>query len=263
MTALAAILLAVAPAPAKAKATPPGSGRVEIVYGDTTDPRFRAIRDKVKAEKGLERIASIFSRVKLPHTLTLKLTGCNGEVDAWYDAEESTITVCYEYLSYVEELRGTVPPSLVAQGLSPDEIALGPFLEVFAHEMAHAIFDIFKVPVLGREEDAADQVASYLLLGMGEKSARQAIAGIAFMYAQEAREAPPKIKDFADAHGLSAQRLYNALCMAWGKDPKTFAIIGERKLLPEDRAEGCEDEYKQVQHAFRVLIAPHLRQKRG
>ena len=64
----------------------------------------------------------------------------------------------------------------------------------------------------------------------------------------------PKLKDFASVHGTPAQRLFNLLCLAYGSDPKTFAGIREMDLLPKDRADGCEGEYRQVDHAIRKLI---------
>ena len=54
----------------------------------------------------------------------------------------------------------------VAPGLSPTDSVVGPTLEVFLHEMAHAVFELFRLPVLGREEDAADQIAAYMLLNL-------------------------------------------------------------------------------------------------
>jgi hypothetical protein len=69
------------------------------------------------------------------------------------------------------------------------------------------------------------------------------------------------MKQFADAHGLPAQRFYNLLCMAYGADPVLFADLVEKKYLPESRAEGCADEYKQVTYAVHKLISPYVDQK--
>jgi Putative metallopeptidase len=124
------------------------------------------------------------------------------------------------------------------------------------HELAHAIFDLKKVPILGREEDAADQLAAYMLLQLGEQEARRTITSIAAMYASEAKEAPPKLTDFANEHGVPAQRLYNILCLSYGKDPKMFGDLVEKGYLPHERAELCGDEFRQVQFAVTRLIAP-------
>lgn len=64
----------------------------------------------------------------------------------------------------------------------------------------------------------------------------------------------PKLKHFSDVHSVPAQRYYNLLCMAYGEDPKQFADLVEKKYLPESRAQGCVDEYKQLDYAVRKLV---------
>ena len=41
----------------------------------------------------------------------------------------------------------------------------------------------------------------------------------------------------------------------------TFADVVEKGHLPKNRAEGCEDEYEQVEKAFKRLIAPRVDRK--
>lgn len=62
----------------------------------------------------------------------------------------------------------------------------------------------------------------------------------------------------ADEHGTAAQRLYNLLCIAYGCYTTLFAEIVDRGFLPKERAELCEHEFAQVDHACRTLIAPHV-----
>ena len=67
-----------------------------------------------------------------------------------------------------------------------DEDALiAPLMDVFLHEAAHALFDLLAIPVLGREEDAADQVAAYYMLQYPKETKRRLIIGAAFSYAAE------------------------------------------------------------------------------
>jgi hypothetical protein len=216
------------------------------------EPIFRTLRDR----RALERVRDGLARLALPKTLTIKTEGCDGDVNAAYDAEDRSISICYEYLAYIQDLSKAIPPAAAAEGLTPANYVVGPFLEVVLHELAHALFDMKRVPILGREEDAADQVASYILLRLGKDEARRTIVSIAAMYASEAREAPPKLKDFADEHGLPAQRFYNLLCLGYGKDRRKFGDLVDKGFLPSERAEQCEDEYRQVDHAVRRLIWP-------
>ena len=53
-------------------------------------------------------------------------------------------------------------------------------------EFAHALFDMLDLPVFGREEDAADQVAAYIYLQLGAAESRRLITGTVYAYAAEA-----------------------------------------------------------------------------
>lgn len=231
----------------------PGA-EITIAYVQPLDRAHQPILAALKERRVLERLRDHLSRVPLPRPLSLQVAGCNGETDAWYDPAQRAITICYEYVAYIDELRHNLPPRAVEAGLGPQDAFVGPFLEVVAHEVAHALFHLFEVPILGREEDAADQVAAYTLLQLGDEQARLAILATAVMYAAEARSEAPKLRDFAAVHGTSAQRLFNLLCLAYGSDPRKFSGILEMDLLPKERADGCGDEYRQVDYALRKLI---------
>jgi len=231
-------------------------GSISVAYVAPKEQGHMAIYDSLREKRALERIAEQLTSLRLPRQLTLKAEGCNGDINAWYDSDTAVVTICYEYLAYIQELAKDLSPAAVAEGLTPQNYIAGPFLEVVLHELAHAVFDLKKVPVLGREEDAADQLAAYMLLQLGEQEARRTITSIAAMYASEAKEAAPKLKDFANEHGVPAQRLYNLLCLSYGKDPKLFGDLVEKGYLPRERAELCSDEYRQVQFAVTRLIAP-------
>ena len=58
----------------------------------------------------------------------------------------------------------------------------GQFFYAFAHEMGHAIFDVLGIPVFVREEDAADDFATYLKLRFGDGESRALMAGAAYSY---------------------------------------------------------------------------------
>jgi anaerobic selenocysteine-containing dehydrogenase len=143
-------------------------------------------------------------------------------------------------------------------GLTQDQAAAGPFLFIMFHETAHAIFAILDVPVLGREEDAADQVATLVAIRMGGNFAERMLRGAALMYQRDSTARKIGEDDFADLHGLDRQRYYNVLCMAWGADEKRFAWAQEVGHLPKERAEGCAEEFTQVQKAVRFGEAGEL-----
>jgi hypothetical protein len=73
-----------------------------------------------------------------------------------------------------------------------------------------------------------------------------------------ARDETPSREHYADVHSLTAQRLFNVMCMAYGFDPDAFAELVDKGHLPKERAEGCWAEYGQVAQAVSTLIRPHL-----
>jgi hypothetical protein len=166
--------------------------------------------------------------------------------------------VCYEYL---ESLLRNAPDITTQAGVTAQDAIVGPTLEVVLHEIGHAVFHLLKTPVFGREEDAADQLANYLMVNLDPDMAMRAVKGVAYMYANEMRQQTPAGEDFANVHGLPAQRFYNVICMAYGKDPNQFAVVVDGGYLPESRAEDCEGEYRQVAHAFKQLIQPYVDEK--
>ena len=188
----------------------------------------------------------------------MKFEGCDGDSNAWY--EDDAITVCYEY---IDDIFRNAPRETTPAGVTRADAILGPTLEVFLHEAGHAVFDYLKVPVLGREEDAADQFATYLLLQFAKSDARRLIIGVAYSYNLDASKPSTKQNPFAEEHSLPAQRFYNSLCMAYGADEKLFADLIERGYLPKDRAEGCADEYDQISWAMKKLIGPYIDQGRA
>ena len=159
-----------------------------------------------------------------------------------------------------------MPTETTAAGVTPIDAIVGPLVDTGLHEFGHALFDMLQLPVLGREEDAADQVSAYIMLQLGKVEARRLIGGVAYAYKAEAdgATAPPTMTSFADVHGTPAQRFYNVLCIAYGADKHLFGDdIVEKGYLPKERAEDCAAEYKQVAFAFQTLIGPHIDSRRA
>lgn len=229
--------------------------RIAVEYVAPADPQHQQVYGLLRERRVLERFQHFLSFIRLPRPLVLRTAGCDGVANAWYDDADYSVTVCYEYL---HDLVRKAPKETTAAGVTTQDAIVGPTVEVFLHEVGHALFDMLKIPVLGREEDAADQIASYILVSLGDEFARRTVAGCAHMYARDAGQTTVKHSSFAAVHSLDWQRLYNLLCIAYGSNQKLFADVVEKKYLPESRAEGCEGEFRQVAYAAQTLLAPYI-----
>ena len=256
-TVLATAAAADTPANKSAPAKPAAKGRTGMirgVYEPPKNPKHQEVYEWAKKLQVLEKFSDALRAHRLPKPLVMKFAGCDGTSNAWYEPEDGTVTFCYEY---VAEIQASSAGS-VAHGIPSDTAFEGGVAFVLLHETSHALFDLLKVPLLGREEDAADQVAAFNLLRAGEGIARRVLSGAAWMYLHDSKGRMPDDSDFADVHGLDAQRFYNVLCMAYGSNPSSFKGLVDKGYLPKDRAETCGDEFRQVTYAVKKLIDPSL-----
>lgn len=231
----------------------PGNSMVAIVYGEPGNPAHEAIRDRLRKRQVLEQLQAFLAPLRLPRTLTVALETCK-RANAFYS--KSKVTVCYEF---VELTRTRAPVATTAEGVTPEDAIVAGFVSVVLHEVSHAVFDMLQIPVFGREEDAADQLAAFVMLQFGTGVARRLIAAKAHLWDSAGSKRRPRGKrDYADTHGTEYQRFYNILCIAYGHDPKTFADYVQSNILPPARAARCRSEYAKVLRAFRTLILPHI-----
>ncbi len=249
---VALLFLASSPPPVRIDST--ADGHIAIAYGETENPEHVPIKKILEEHRILEQFRDLLSMFKLPRQLKLAFDDCEGDPDAWYEPALHKVTICYDYIG---ELRKKAPRETTEEGVTPEDAVVGPVMEVVLHEVAHAIFHILELPILGREEDAADQFAAIMLLQMGEDTARRTIAATAHMYWRENEESPPDHSDFASSHSPPIQRFYQLVCIAYGWDEKLFSFVRETYLEPQ-RADECGDEVATLKASFAKLIGPHI-----
>jgi hypothetical protein len=240
--------------------------QIDIAYVEPSDDSFRPIYESLKARRVLEELRAFLAPLQLPKKVLVKIEQCDAP-DRVYQRGAPVVTVCYEYIARLQELAAKIPPgSKTQRGVSRDDVVVGGFVQIFLQRMSSAVFDVMDVPVWGREQDAADKVAAFLMLQFGSDTARKLLNGAAFFF--EASDRTWSGSDFSDVRSPDAQRFFNYLCVAYGGDPQTFGdfVEGDSKrsrvrridLLPQHRASRCAHEYKQLQWAFTKTIMPNV-----
>jgi hypothetical protein len=120
-------------------------------------------------------------------------------------------------------------------------------IATFYHELGHALIDVLALPVLGKEEDAADGLASVLTHYIwDEETATQITYDTANGFALWAAEPEGWDSAYADTHSLDQQRYYSTVCLFYGANPETREAVAVDLELPEDRAAQCAEEFAQV-----------------
>jgi hypothetical protein len=184
------------------------------------------------------------------------------------------VTLCYEFVRQVldaapDEEKGNV--GLVGTLRVSEEMAeTGPVVQEVLHDVALAVFDIQEVPVWGKAEFAADNVAAFLMLQFGTDVALKTIIGTAYFLNVWDHQSEYTVGYLADIRPTVRQRYYDLVCIAYGSDPIKFSGFkpANRPTLVTDLFgvrgyEGvCHNEFDQVKSAFVATIMPFVDQER-
>lgn len=248
------------------------AGRVSVRYDEPKSEGLVVVMESLQESKLFEKTAAALnSTLKLPVNLPIVGAECD-TINAFYDPEERTITICYELLDYYAGLHVQAAEQVSPDGeVDGDEIitaVLGATEFVLYHEIGHALIDLLELPVTGREEDAVDQLAAVVLLSAEDDASTQAaldgayaflLQGEAAKQAQEDGEEAVDESDYADEHSLDPQRFYNITCWVLGSDPDGFSGLVDSGLMPEARAVRCPQEWAQTSRAWATLLGPYLK----
>ena len=266
MIAIALGLLALAGAAqaSDAGAAAPRPGRVTVSHEAPTNPSHQAAHDRVKADPTFARARDFFGLFRLPRDMTIRTRSCSGRGGAWY--YEGVVTVCYEYIqNLLDNAASPQRPDWVSEAGAVS----GPIADVVLHEGAHALFEFFRTPLFGREEDAADQFATFAILNLFGPEGPAMVRGVAYSYLVDAQarsftdlpslaaRVPPS-RQYGGAHSTALQRMFSVVCHASGHQEAAYADLVAQSELPRWRASGCGDEYRQIAHAFVTLLGPHV-----
>ena len=133
---------------------------------------------------------------------------------------------------------------------------------VLLHELGHALIHEFDFPVLGEEEDAADTLATIMLIIADRVDEKKRYRYLAILLS--AAEGQKLIWEtgleqthidqyYWARHSLSVRRYHRILCLIYGSDPQRFGGLPELTGMPEHRSDSCEAEYALARRSMTTL----------
>lgn len=236
----------------QSKGKNPDKGDFLTEHLPVSTPRYVEIDRQVRNEKLLEKAADQLNRALiLPEDITLRTKDCQ-EINAFYDPNDSSVTMCYELMEHFYQ-------TFKSAGRTDEESYDQMFDAVrfvFLHEIAHALIDKYKLPIIGNEEDAADRCSAYINLEeLGEQGVKAVVAA-ADAFAIESKHSEGRKKNMADEHLLGEQRFYNSLCMIYGSNTSKYEKLVTDGYLPKERAVRCATEYQKSVDSWVNLLGP-------
>jgi hypothetical protein len=240
-----------------AKTVPAASGVIRVVYDQPSTQAGAQAREILKLG-GTDGVAKGFTHsFKLPKDVTIHV------VDAFegpnYNPATRTITLSYGFTEYVAKLLLANFPALHRDQseLGREWAAVDGFILV--HEFGHALIDLYQLPVLGKEEDAADALAAVFMTRFVTNGSQYAFDAAKFFDALSARQRNLAPSDYWDAHSLDKQRAYSIVCWIAGANSNDFNVIEKAGILSPSRLQSCPSEYQQRVRSWLTLLKPHVR----
>lgn len=131
-----------------------------------------------------------------------------------YKPAHKQIHVPYRYIYQTKKLLNR--RKHIHQSANTPQMVLDTLAFLILHEYAHAFFHLNQTPILGKEEDAADNIASVLAI-KELKSGSRIVRNMAELFKLWAIQDGNNIEYALNSeHSLSMQRYYSLKCIAYG-----------------------------------------------
>lgn len=216
-------------------------GKISPVWQNGTTPEGEAVRRLLSADPFHSRLPETLNGLlKFPRNLPVVYCQ-NGAVNAWYSPSQHQVTVSYDLALYLQRL---VKSDLLTQDCLDF---------ILMHEFGHALIHELDLPLVGSEEDAADEFATVVCAqALGPKGRTMAMNAALFFSRMGDSETKLSKLHFYDEHSLNKQRYYRILANLHAAQPDP-AI---EKIVPVTRLMEAKGRYAaRVQHWNRLLSA--------
>lgn len=123
------------------------------------------------------------------------------------------------------------------------DFVTGNAFHILLHEIGHLLIDQLDLPVLGQEEDAADNYATLTLIEWDTGLADQALADTAyswFLRHDDTADHDGDEGEFFSEHDLDVQRAYRVICHLVGVDEQAFGPLATDLGVYPDETESCD-----------------------
>jgi hypothetical protein len=251
MYKLIVALLAIIICPQSISAEP----RATLVYGKAGNTHDAGIRASLLESRiADDTVAFINDSFKLGKPLKFLFGADDGP---GFDPQTFEILMPYDFVDEVQFRFESA--NYDKTGVSANQATMDAIVHTLFHELAHALIAMYDLPVLGKEEDAADSLAVVLLIEYFENGAETAISAADLFGLESEDRDVLENPDFWDTHSLDLQRYYATMCQVYGSDPETYASLPRETELDEERADRCIDEYANLYRSWFKLLKPHLK----
>jgi hypothetical protein len=212
------------------------------------DSYARMMNDVVQENLVVDHMVAELNRVfKLPNDVRITFKRA-GEINAWYDPTDRTITFGAEMVNSIYyHFQG------LYAGEELHKRAMNAVIFILFHEVGHALSDIYDLSVRAPEEDIVDNFSVFLLTTGNEQAEEAAIDGANYFYMTGAADEFKTVGSMPlwDVHALDKKRYFNIVALVYGKNPGKYNYFMGPKLLQAQDAERFVYNYQKALRSWR------------
>ncbi len=131
-------------------------------------------------------------------------------------------------------------------------------LHTILHEITHLMIYVYDLPIVSKEEDVADNLATFILTQHFENGQEISISA-ADLFDIERQADDISESNYWDEHSLDAQRFYSILCIVYGSDPNKYSTLLKELNIDENRQDMCIDEYEKMTKSWKKILKPWIK----
>ena len=230
-------------------------GQLQVVYSPPKSPSAKIWEAAIKEGQFYEKAARRLNNYLAWPRDVLIVVGEIGTANCFYTSDQHRIYMGYEMYDFVFNCFKSIEDERAA--LRHTFLSMDFF---FYHEMGHCLVGEFNLPITGREEDAADDLAAVSLAEGGQYGGDVALAAAQFFEIMS-RGVDLKKLPFWDEHSLDAQRFYNILTVFYGSNPNRYMFI--EKIVPARTLARSQRDFLHKQRSWDRILNQHLREPKN
>lgn len=209
----------------------------------------------LKTQPGFDNFLN--NEFNFPEKIHFVVKECGAPGKTSYYRESNLVEICYEDIEEIDQKASEYEPSIGKFGVS--QLRTGTIVFTIFHETAHALIDVFEIPITGNDEITADNFATILLLQLMilDNSKSYYLSGPMEFFASE-MDQYDEISDlpFWHKHPLGEERATEILCLAYGKlGPEPFPSKIIEEIIPSPkRLDQCRDDFHIISNSWKRLL---------
>lgn len=228
--------------------------RANVIYEQPASEEKERVKNDLQQLQSIEASLDLINDLfKIPDKLTIYV---GGEEGPYYNGEDNSIVIPYGFVSEIEYQFSQARNN----SLNPIDATQDVVMHTIFHEFAHALILMYDIPVLGKEEDAADGLAAVLLIESFEEGQEIALTAADTFRLMRVDKRDLIEEDFAGEHSFDSQRYYSTICQVFGSDPDKYEYLIQNKNFSEERADLCIEDYDKISRSWQSLLKPYLKE---